>query len=116
MSIIVVSDISFSYTKKAPSVFNNFSWTVDRGDCVGILGHNGAGKTTLLKLLYGVLKPSHGEVQINVHDVASYREIFCCPTNLAWIDKSPFARTWSFGRGCSKLMIMMIWKIIGWIA
>lgn len=76
MSIIVVSDISFSYTKKAPSVFNNFSWTVDRGECVGILGHNGAGKTTLLKLLYGVLKPSHGEIQINVHDVASYREIF----------------------------------------
>ncbi|WP_316670141.1 ABC transporter ATP-binding protein [uncultured Propionibacterium sp.] len=76
MPIIKVNDLSFSYARARESVFSSFSWTVDRGECIGILGHNGAGKTTLLKLLYGVLRPSRGSVQINIHDVASYREIF----------------------------------------
>lgn len=83
MPVITVNDLTFSYSRKAANVFNNFSWTVNKGECVGVLGHNGAGKTTLLKLLYGVLKPSRGGVRINVRDIASYREIFCCPTNLA---------------------------------
>lgn len=76
MPVITVNDLTFSYSRKAANVFNNFSWTVNKGECVGVLGHNGAGKTTLLKLLYGVLKPSRGGVRINVRDIASYREIF----------------------------------------
>ena len=40
----------------------NISFTVEKGDRVGILGLNGAGKSTLLKVIYGVFKPTEGTV------------------------------------------------------
>ena len=40
----------------------NVSFTVEKGDRVGILGPNGAGKSTLLKVIAGVFKPTEGSV------------------------------------------------------
>lgn len=44
---------------------NDISFTVEKGDRVGILGFNGAGKSTLLKVIAGVLKPTKGNVNVN---------------------------------------------------
>lgn len=38
------------------------SFSIEKGDRVGILGLNGAGKSTLLKIICGVYKPSEGSV------------------------------------------------------
>ncbi len=38
------------------------SFTLEKGDRLGILGLNGAGKSTLLKVIAGVFKPSAGSV------------------------------------------------------
>ncbi|MHB1348529.1 MAG: ABC transporter ATP-binding protein [Desulfobulbaceae bacterium] len=43
----------------------NVSFTVNRGEVVGILGKNGAGKSTLLKCISGILTPSSGKVSVN---------------------------------------------------
>jgi ABC-type multidrug transport system ATPase subunit len=40
------------------------SWTVGRGDVLGLLGHNGAGKTTALRLTSGVLTATAGRVRV----------------------------------------------------
>jgi len=40
------------------------SFTVSKGECIGIIGLNGSGKSTLLKILTGVIKPTMGEVAI----------------------------------------------------
>ena len=40
----------------------NVSFTVEKGDRVGILGLNGAGKSTLLKVIAGVFRPTEGSV------------------------------------------------------
>ena len=41
----------------------DISFTVNKGDRVGILGLNGAGKSTLMKVIAGVFKPSQGTVE-----------------------------------------------------
>jgi lipopolysaccharide transport system ATP-binding protein len=42
----------------------DISFTVHRGEALGIIGRNGAGKSTILGLMAGVLKPSVGEVLV----------------------------------------------------
>lgn len=59
--VIVVKDVSFSYPN-GPTLIENFSMVLQRGDRIGLLGANGSGKTTLLKLLLGKLKPTKGSV------------------------------------------------------
>lgn len=44
---------------------NDVSFTVEKGDVVGIVGRNGAGKSTLLKVVSGIQKPASGNVELN---------------------------------------------------
>jgi ABC-type polysaccharide/polyol phosphate transport system ATPase subunit len=41
---------------------DDVSFTVARGEALGIIGHNGAGKSTILKLLYNITTPTRGEI------------------------------------------------------
>ena len=40
----------------------DISFTLRRGECLGLIGHNGAGKSTLLKMLNGLITPDHGKI------------------------------------------------------
>ena len=42
----------------------NVSFSVKRGEALGIIGHNGAGKSTILKLLTNITAPTTGEISI----------------------------------------------------
>ncbi len=41
------------------------SFSVGRGESVGLIGHNGAGKTTMLKLINGLIKPNGGRIAVH---------------------------------------------------
>lgn len=41
----------------------NISFTLEKGDMLGIIGTNGAGKSTLLKAVSGIMEPTHGWIK-----------------------------------------------------
>jgi ABC-type polysaccharide/polyol phosphate transport system ATPase subunit len=46
-------------------VLDGVSFSVSRGEALGIMGRNGCGKSTLLKILSGVYLPDRGRVQVH---------------------------------------------------
>lgn len=55
--MIEVKHIWFSYEQWGEFVLKDISFSVEKGEIVGVLGANGVGKTTLLKVLAGLLPP-----------------------------------------------------------
>jgi len=43
----------------------NISFSVSKGEMIGIIGLNGSGKTTLLRIISGIYNPSSGKIQTN---------------------------------------------------
>ncbi|MDX9973139.1 MAG: ABC transporter ATP-binding protein [FCB group bacterium] len=60
--------------KEQFAALDGVSFTVEPGECVGIIGQNGSGKSTLLKLIAGVTLPSSGRVAVHGR-VASLLEL-----------------------------------------
>jgi ABC-type multidrug transport system ATPase subunit len=58
-------------TRGKPDVIANedLTFTVDRGEIFGLLGHNGAGKTTLIMQIMGLLPPTSGHIFVDGIDV-----------------------------------------------
>ena len=48
------------------------SFTAADGTVTGLLGPNGAGKTTSLRMIYGLIKPDAGTIQIDSHNVLTH--------------------------------------------
>ena len=56
--------LSFSYSS-GPTILSNISFSIRKGDRVGIFGKTGSGKSTLVDILLGLLKPSKGSMLID---------------------------------------------------
>ena len=56
----------------AVTILNDISFSLERGQKVGLIGYNGTGKTTLLKILAGVIEPDSGEIEIRKGSVVGY--------------------------------------------
>jgi ABC-2 type transport system ATP-binding protein len=56
-------------TFKRTAALDAVSLTVDRGECVAVLGQNGSGKSTLVRLLSTLLLPDGGSARVFGHDV-----------------------------------------------
>jgi ATPase subunit of ABC transporter with duplicated ATPase domains len=66
MSTLLSAHSLCSETPFAP-LFTDLSFTLKKGDRVGLIGYNGCGKSTLLQLLDGTLSPSSGTVSVANH-------------------------------------------------
>ncbi|CAM3543378.1 ABC-F family ATP-binding cassette domain-containing protein [Parendozoicomonas haliclonae] len=58
----LLSAQSVSYDQTSGPLFEGISFTLRKGDRIGLVGHNGCGKSTLLKLLSGNLVPQSGSI------------------------------------------------------
>jgi len=65
---VKVSKITKTYDNQ--KALDTVSFSVKRGEIVGVLGPNGAGKSTLFKILSAYLKPTSGIAEINSFSVS----------------------------------------------
>ncbi|MBI5739691.1 MAG: metal ABC transporter ATP-binding protein [Nitrospirae bacterium] len=59
---IMCQGLSFRYGDH--EVLSDISFTVNRGDYVGLVGPNGSGKSTLIRIILGLLRPLTGRVMV----------------------------------------------------
>jgi len=63
--VVETKDISFRYSDDW--IIKDFSFILQRGDKLGIVGPNGSGKTTLVNLLLGNLLPQQGLIELGTN-------------------------------------------------
>jgi len=66
-SLLEYKNVDLGYGRS--EVLRSVSFTLRRGDFLGIVGPNGAGKTTLLRSMFGMLKPIKGKIIVRSRDL-----------------------------------------------
>lgn len=64
-------DVSFSYNKSIPTL-SHVSFSLQKGQTLGIIGSTGSGKTTLIQLLLRFYDPDEGQILLDGKDLRSY--------------------------------------------
>ena len=71
---ITFENVFLSYNKNNEYSLNNISFTVDKGDTVGIIGGTGSGKTSVMNLLCGFYEPTSGDIMLNDKNILNYSD------------------------------------------
>ncbi|KMY49732.1 ABC transporter ATP-binding protein [Peribacillus loiseleuriae] len=61
---------------------DDVSFSIDKGEIVGLIGPNGAGKTTLFSLISGFVKPTAGKIHFNGNDITRKKPHVICNLGL----------------------------------
>ena len=67
---IVFDNVTFSYNKVRDNI-KNLSFTLDKGQTLGIIGPTGSGKSTIINLLLRFYDPSEGNIYIDGKNIKS---------------------------------------------
>ncbi|MGE7673581.1 ABC transporter ATP-binding protein [Lysinibacillus sp. NPDC094403] len=63
MTVLEVQHVTGGYTRKP--VIKDLSFTIEKGELVGLIGLNGAGKSTTIKHIIGTMLPKEGDIRLN---------------------------------------------------
>ena len=72
--ILEVQNLHHIYSAGTPfehTALEDVSFSVERGEFIGVIGHTGSGKSTLMQHLNGLLKPTSGSVLLDGKDIWS---------------------------------------------
>ena len=76
--ILQVQNLSYIYSVGTPfqhQALKDVSFSVSRGEFIGIIGHTGSGKSTLMQQLNGLLKPTSGQILLDGQDIWSDKKL-----------------------------------------
>src|SRR5690349_24786148 len=62
--VLEVRDLQKRFTGRRDPALDEVSFTMGRGQILGLIGQNGAGKTTLLKIIATLISPTKGDVLV----------------------------------------------------
>lgn len=71
-SILSFNNVSFKYPNSKEACLENISFSINKGETLGIIGPTGCGKTSLVNLIYRAYDPSAGAVYLDGVDIKSY--------------------------------------------
>lgn len=71
-SILSFNNVSFTYPNSKEACLENISFSINKGETLGIIGPTGCGKTSLVNLIYRAYDPSVGTVYLDGVDIKSY--------------------------------------------
>lgn len=78
MAILEVKNLSHIYSVGTPfahQALDQVSFSVEKGEFIGVIGHTGSGKSTLMQHLNGLIKPSSGQVLLDGQDIWSDKRL-----------------------------------------
>ena len=76
--ILKIENVNYVYSAGTPfehKALDNVSFSVNRGEFIGIIGHTGSGKSTLMQQLNGLLKPTSGQILLDGKDIWSDKKL-----------------------------------------
>ena len=76
--ILEIKNLNYVYSVGTPfehKALEDVSFSVNRGEFIGIIGHTGSGKSTLMQQLNGLLKPTSGSVLLDGKDIWSDKKL-----------------------------------------
>ena len=76
--ILQVQNLQHVYSAGTPFehvALKDVSFSVERGEFIGIIGHTGSGKSTLMQHLNGLLKPTSGKILLDGQDIWSDKKL-----------------------------------------
>ena len=85
---VELTHVTYAYPGTSSPAISDISFTIPKGQFVGIIGQNGGGKTTIMKCLVGILKPSQGQIYLN-HRALSGQKIGEIATQIGLILQNP---------------------------
>lgn len=87
--VFEVKSVSKSFKQKR--VLVNISFSIQKGEVLGLIGSSGAGKTTLLNLLVGFLRPDKGRILFSLKTKQGIKAVSVLEKRLAVSKKYGFA-------------------------
>ncbi len=72
MAFLEVKNINYAYSKGTPfeiDALRDCSFSVEKGEYIGVIGHTGSGKSTLMQMLNALQKPDSGAVMLDGKDI-----------------------------------------------
>lgn len=71
-TVINFQNVSYMYGSESEKVFDDVTFEVHAGECIGIAGESGVGKTTLLNLLCGFYLPNKGNIYMWNYEIGNW--------------------------------------------
>jgi ABC-type multidrug transport system fused ATPase/permease subunit len=84
-----IDRVSFRYQNDKSMILKDISFSVQKGQTVGIIGHSGAGKSTLVDVIIGLLPPTYGNIVIDNSFLTTANRQYWT-RNIGYVSQTPY--------------------------
>lgn len=91
-NLLCVNSVDFAYARDAKPVLDKISFTLNRGESLGIIGATGSGKSSLARVIQRFYEASFGQIYINGKDIRNMERAEIIQ-NIAYVPQKPLLFT-----------------------